>query len=176
MRIPGERDIITMVTHTAEAPFTVFLADRLAEKIFIAAMFSNHKRVIPYWSNSLIQAIRYLGEDNVFVSILESESKDESPALLRQLDDRLGAMNVPRRILTQETMISKPENMSNQERIHYLSALRNFALEPLLEMGGYDKVIFSNDVYVEPESIVELLKTANGEYEMACAMDFSHFG
>ncbi|KAG8216633.1 hypothetical protein J3R82DRAFT_6828 [Butyriboletus roseoflavus] len=46
------------------------------EKIFITAMFYNNEPIIPYWSNSLIKAIHYLGEDNVFVSILESGSED----------------------------------------------------------------------------------------------------
>lgn len=154
----------------------IAFTQRFAEKIFIAAMFFNNERVIPYWSNSLIQAIHYLGEDNVFVSILESGSRDRSRKLLRQLDDRLDAMRVARRILTEDTAITKPEDMGGSDRIDFLSALRNRALEPLVEMGGYDKVMFSNDIYIEPESIVELLKTADGEYDMACGMDFGHYG
>ena len=139
-------------------------------------MFYNNEHVIPYWSNSLIKAIHYLGEDNVFVSILESGSEDRSPALLQQLDDRLAVMNVSRRILTQDTAIMKPDDMGGNNRIRFLSSLRNHALEPLVEMGGYDKVVFSNDIYIEPETIVELLNTADGEYDMACGMDFGHFG
>lgn len=139
-------------------------------------MFSNNERVIPYWSDSLVKVIPYLGRANVFVSILESGSEDGSPALLRQLDDRLDAMGVSRRILTEDTVIAKPDDMGGNNRIDYLAALRNRVLEPLVERGGYDKVVFSNDVYVEPETIVELLKTADGEYDMACGMDFGHFG
>ena len=150
--------------------------DRPIEKIFITAMFYNNEHVIPYWSNSLIKAIHYLGEDNVFVSILESGSEDRSPALLQQLDDRLAVMNVSRRILTQDTTIMKPDDMSDNNRIYFLSALRNRVLEPLVEKGGYDKVVFSNDIYIEPETIIELLNTADGEYDMACGMDFSNFG
>ncbi|KAG9311506.1 cryptococcal mannosyltransferase 1-domain-containing protein [Chiua virens] len=147
------------------------------EKIFIAAMFYNNERVIPYWSDSVIKAIHYLGEDNVFVSILESESGDRSAELLEQFDDKLAAMDVSRRILTHDTTIEKPEgDLSGNERIKFLSSLRNRVLEPLVETGGYDKVLFSNDVYVEPETIVELVNTADGEYDMACGMDFGHFG
>lgn len=139
-------------------------------------MFSNNERVIPYWSNSLIQAIHYLGEDNVFVSVLEGGSQDQSPALLRQLDDKLNAMHVSRHILTEDTTIVKPDNMTGNNRIHFLSALRNRVLEPLFEKGGYDKVVFSNDIFIEPETIVELIKTADGEYDMACGLDFGQFG
>jgi hypothetical protein len=147
-----------------------------AEKIFIAAMFYNNEKVIPYWSDSIIKAIHYLGPDNVFVSILESRSEDQSPALLQQLDDRLDAMHVQRRILTQDEAITKPNDMMEIQRIQFLSALRNRVLEPLVENGGYDKVIFSNDIFIEPESILELLYTSEGEYDMACGMDYGHWG
>ena len=139
-------------------------------------MFYNNEKVIPYWSDSIIKAIHYLGADNVFVSILESGSDDQSPALLQQLDDRLGTMHVQRRILVQDKAIRKPENMGETQRIPFLSALRNRVLEPLIENGGYDKVIFSNDIFVEPETIVELVYTADGEYDMACGMDYGHWG
>ncbi|KAH0835031.1 mannosyltransferase 1 [Lanmaoa asiatica] len=139
-------------------------------------MFYDNEQVIPYWSDSLIRAIHYLGVDNVFVSILESGSNDQSPALLRKLDDRLDAMNVSRRILTQDKAVTKPDDMSGNNRIYFLSALRNRALEPLVEQGGYDKVVFSNDIFIESETMIELLNTADGEYDMACGMDFGHFG
>jgi len=139
-------------------------------------MFSNNERVIPYWSDSLIKAIHYIGADNVFVSILESGSGDQSPALLQKLGDRLAAMRVPNRILVRDQAITKPDDMGGNNRIYFLSALRNRALEPLLENGGYDKVLFSNDIYIEPETIIELIKTADGEYDMACGLDFGHFG
>ena len=139
-------------------------------------MFHNNEKVIPYWSDSIIKAIHYLGPDNVFVSIVESESDDRSPVLLQQLDDKLGAMGVQRRILTQDEAVTKPENLIGNNRIYYLSALRNRALEPLVEMGGYDKVMFSNDIYIEPEAILELLYTAKGEYDMVCGMDYGIWG
>jgi hypothetical protein len=147
-----------------------------AEKIFIAVMFSNNEKVIPYWSDSIIKAIHYLGPDNVFVSVVESRSEDQSPALLQQLDDRLDAMHVQRRILTQDKAITKPNHGTEVQRIQFLSALRNRVLEPLVENGGYDKVIFSNDIFIEPESILELLYTSEGEYDMACGMDYGHWG
>ena len=139
-------------------------------------MFHNNEEVIPYWSDSIIKAIHYLGADNVFVSILESRSDDQSPALLQQLDDRLNAMHVQRRILTQDTAITKPDDGTEIQRIHFLSALRNRVLEPLVENGGYDKVIFSNDIFIEPETILELLHTSEGEYDMACGMDYGQWG
>ena len=156
--------------------FAIFSTNWPAEKIFIAAMFYNNEKVIPYWSDSIIKAIHYLGADNVFVSIIESRSDDQSPALLQQFDDRLDAMHVQRRILTQDTAITKPDIVTEIQRIQFLSALRNRVLEPLVENGGYDKVIFSNDIFIEPETILELLYTSEGEYDMACGMDYGHWG
>ncbi|KAG2052265.1 hypothetical protein BDR06DRAFT_958128 [Suillus hirtellus] len=145
------------------------------EKIFIAALFSNNELVIPYWHNSLVQAIHYLGPDNVFVSIVESHSTDASPNLLQELDADLASMGVSRRIITRDETISRPDYLGGRERIEFLAATRNRALEPLME-GGYDKVVFSNDIFIEPETLVELLETNNGDYDMACGLDFGHFG
>jgi hypothetical protein len=151
------------------------LAHAGSEKIFVAAMFYNNERVIPYWHNSLIKVIHYLGPDNVFVSIVESHSTDNSPQLLEALDADLALMGVSRRILIADESVSKPDDMNRNNRIDFLAATRNRALEPLME-GGYDRVVFSNDIYIEPESLVELLETNGGDYDMACGMDFAHFG
>ncbi|KZT69133.1 glycosyltransferase family 69 protein [Daedalea quercina L-15889] len=146
------------------------------EKIYIAAAFYNNHAVLPYWTQSMLATIRYLGPDNVFVSIVESNSDDSTPDLLRDFDAALAQLHVPRRILIQDTAIEKPEDLAFDNRIEFLAAVRNRAMEPLVERGGYDKVLFSNDVFIEPESIVELIETADGEYDFACAMDFNHFG
>jgi hypothetical protein len=149
--------------------------DTGSEKIFIAAMFYNNEQVIPYWQNSLIKVIHYLGPDNVFISIVESHSTDGSPGLLKALDADLARMSVPRRILTGDEAVPKPDDMSGNNRIGFLAATRNRAMEPLM-VGGYDRVVFSNDIFMEPESLVELLETNDGDYDMACGLDFGHFG
>ena len=138
-------------------------------------MFSNNEPVIHYWHDSLIKVIHYLGSDNVFVSIVESHSTDGSPQLLEALDADLASMGVPRRILTRDEAVPKPDDMSGNNRIEFLAATRNRAMEPLM-VGGYDRVVFSNDIFIEPESLVELLETNNGHYDMACGLDFGHFG
>lgn len=61
-------------------------------------------------------------------------------------------------------------------RIQFLSDTRNLALAPLVEHGGYDVVLFSNDVLIEAESVVELLKTKNGEWDMVCGLDMGRWG
>lgn len=146
------------------------------EKIFIAASFFNNEDVLPYWTQTMLDVITYLGRDNVFVSIVESNSADRSPDLLRDFDRKLDGLSVQRRILVKDDAVPKPSDMSWNNRIDFLAAVRNRAMEPLVEHGGYDRVLFSNDIYVEPESVIELLETADGAYDMACGLDFAHFG
>ncbi|KAF9000027.1 hypothetical protein BDZ89DRAFT_1079471 [Hymenopellis radicata] len=117
------------------------------EKVFIGAMFYNNQKVIPYWSDEMIKLIKYLGTDNVFVSIVESNSGDNTPSLMD----------------------------TATPRIQFLADVRNKVMEPLVEKG-YDRAIFSNDIFIEAESILELLKTEDGKFDMACGIDLSYWG
>lgn len=146
------------------------------EKIFFAAAFYNNQDVLPYWTNTMLDVIAYLGPDNVFVSVVESNSDDRTPDLLHELDNSLAKLNVSKRILVHDDAVPRPPDMAWNNRIDFLAAVRNRAMEPLVQHGGYDRVVFSNDIFVEPESLIELLETNNGDYDMACALDFGHFG
>lgn len=86
-------------------------------------------------------------------------------------------MGVGRRILVQDKAISRPGNMeTGPPRIKFLAELRNQVLEPLVEHGGYDRVMFSNDIFVEAESVAELLNTRGGDLDMVCGLDFGQWG
>ena len=152
--------------------------DTPAEKLFIAANFYNNEAVLPYWSDSLLKFIAYVGPANVFVSVVESWSSDGTRALLHALDAQLAGAGVARRIVVDDRRLARPpkDAMAKSVRIEYLAGVRNLALEPLVELGGFARVLFSNDVFVEPEGLVELLRTADGAYDMACSLDFGHWG
>lgn len=108
---------------------------------------------------------------------MESNSGDNTASLLEHFDDRLKSLGVARRILVRDTSIPRPASMeSATPRIEFLSAVRNLVLAPLIEKGGYDRVLFSNDIFVEAESIVELLKTKDGDWDMVCGLDLSFWG
>ncbi|KIY67924.1 glycosyltransferase family 69 protein [Cylindrobasidium torrendii FP15055 ss-10] len=147
------------------------------EKIFIAAMFFNNERVLPYWTEEMTKVIKYLGTDNVFVSIVESNSGDKTPDLLKEWEARLNEMHVKSRVLIHDTSVERPPSMDTATpRIKFLADVRNKVMEPLVQMGGFDRVLFSNDVFIEAESVVELLKTKDGKYDMACGLDLSYWG
>ncbi|KAJ7875579.1 glycosyltransferase family 69 protein [Mycena olivaceomarginata] len=146
------------------------------QNIFIAAMFHNNcdrLDVLPYWINQMTRLIYYLGPARQrFVSVFESYSSDNSPVLLDGFDCWLEEINIAHRILTRDT-----ESMNTAPpRIRFLAASRNLVMQPLVERGGYERVIFSNDVFVEAVSIVELLNTKGGNHDMACGLDLSYWG
>ncbi|KAJ7587101.1 cryptococcal mannosyltransferase 1-domain-containing protein [Mycena floridula] len=140
-------------------------------------MFHDNQHVLPYWIQQMTKVIHHLGKDNVFVSILESHSKDSTPALLEAFDLQLAALGVPRRIIVRDNSIPRPSKMDTEPpRIEFLAASRNKVLEPLLEKGGYQRVLFSNDVFVEADSVLDLLGTRDGNYDMACGIDLAYWG
>lgn len=147
------------------------------EKIFIAANFYNNERILPYWTREMGKVITYLGTDNVYVSIYESYSRDRTPEMLEEFSKTLRSMNVRHTLILRDESIKKPSPMrTNNARIVFLSALRNKAMEPLYKMASFDRVLFSNDVYVEAESVIALLKARNGDWDQVCGLDFNVWG
>lgn len=81
---------------------------------------------------------------------------------------------------------------TSPERIAYLAAVRNKALEPLQsaemtkrlpDVETFTKVVFLNDVYFSWQSIVRLLATRldgrtdlAADYDLVCAMDYGTRG
>ncbi|KAJ7679475.1 cryptococcal mannosyltransferase 1-domain-containing protein [Mycena polygramma] len=140
-------------------------------------MFYNNGGVLPYWITEVTKLIYYLGPENVFVSIVESNSWDNTAELLEEFDRKLETLGVARRILTHDTSIERPPSMDTAPpRIQFLAAVRNLVMQPLVEHGGYTRVVFSNDVFIEAESIVELLDTKGGDFDMACGLDLAYWG
>ncbi|KAK6530243.1 hypothetical protein TWF694_003607 [Orbilia ellipsospora] len=165
-------------------------------RVFIAANHWISAKVLkPYWINALLMLIQQLGPENVFVSIYENGSWDETPAMLRELDQELGRLGVSRRVLieaiTHREQVEEVVKLGDDKpgwvmtsrgkkelrRIPMLAKLRNRLLEPLEEMKhkgeSFDKVVFLNDVVFTAEDVVRLLKTRGGNYAAACSMDFN---
>ena len=110
----------------------------------------------------MLELVDYFGAGNVYISVYESGSWDDSKEALKVLDNDLERKGVRRTIRLNETThademkqpatdgwIQTPRGKKELRRIPYLSKLRNLALEPLnyLEDGmKFDKVLFLNDV------------------------------
>lgn len=149
------------------------------EKVYIVAMFHNNADLIPFWTTQMTRLIYYLGTKNVYVSILESYSKDNTADQLEQFEQRLTTMGVDHTLRLRDTSIPKKTN-TDRRHIRFLSANRNLAMQPLRDMAAqgrlFDRVLWSNDVFVHAEAMVELLRTHGGKYDQACGIDFNFFG
>lgn len=142
-------------------------AMRRRERIYIASMHWNNAEVLKdYWNDAVIKLTETFGADNVFVSIYESGSWDDSKEALQSLDEELEKRNVPRRVEVSDTThydeITKPKSERGEgwidtsrgerelRRIPYLAKLRNKTIQDLIDLSEkgitFDKVLFLNDV------------------------------
>lgn len=141
------------------------LQPRPAQRLYIASMhFNNGKILRSHWIKELIRLTDTFGAQNMFVSVHESGSWDDSKSLLRGLDRELERRAVPRRIVISD--VTHKDEMLNEKkgdgwidtsrgqrelrRIPYLAKLRNEVMQDLYDMHKkgirFDKVIFLNDV------------------------------
>ena len=164
------------------------------EKIFIVSTHWNNERILrDHWNAQVLRLAEHLGPRNVFVSVYESGSWDDSKGALRELSLALDAINVPNHIvldsITHKDVINNPSNTAGWisipgdeekkelRRIPYLSNIRNLSLRPLLELQGkgslFTKILFLNDVIFTVEDVLTLLDTNDRRYAAACSLDFS---
>lgn len=136
-----------------------------AGRIFIASLHWNNEAILRAdWNDAVVQLVSHLGAENVFVSVYESGSWDDSKGALRDLDARLDALGAPRNITLSEVTHEDEINAQPGEegwietsrgrrelrRIPYLARLRNWSLsilEGLAREGvTFDTILFLNDV------------------------------
>lgn len=138
---------------------------RRPERIYIASLHWNNERILrSHWNDAVVALAKALGRENVFVTVFESGSWDDSKGALRELDMALEEHGIRRNITLSETThldemsvvdkgpgwIDTPRGRRELRRIPYLSRLRNWTLESLQELARqgerFDKVLFLNDV------------------------------
>jgi len=139
-------------------------------RIFIASNHWNSESILrSHWSDAVTRLIVRLGVGNVYFSLYESGSWDDTKGALRELDERLEKLGVERRVILEETThadeisrtpgvgeegwIVTPMGRKELRRIPFLAKARNRVLEPLLELqaeggrnGSFDRLLFLNDV------------------------------
>jgi hypothetical protein len=136
------------------------------ERIYIASIHWNNEAVLrSKWIEAVVNTIKVLGPENVYVSVYESGSWDDTKGALRVLNSTLEELGVPRSIILDESThldeISKPPGSSEGwidtprgkrelRRIPYLAKLRNVSLKPLADLAlrgiKFDRILFLNDV------------------------------
>jgi len=175
------------------------------DKYFIAVNLHNNEAILPDFVKELRLLIFHrefylvipshadyaiVGRHDVFLSIYESNSEDETQTLLHGFNESMAKLEVNHRILSVQ---GDPGGQwpygSAPERIQFLAHARNMALEPLQSSDNsirlpnwqeYTKVIFLNDIVFQWQDVANLINTrVEGEeegYDMACAMDYGSSG
>ena len=148
-----------------------FDTPRKHERVYIAALHWNSAYLIyMQWKDAVLSLADALGKDNVFVSIYESGSWDETKDMLTWMDAELAYRGIGRNIVMNN--VTHEEELENApaegeplpegwiktsrapaelRRIPYLAKLRNKTLKDLWDLADkgitFDKVVFLNDVY-----------------------------
>jgi alpha-1,3-mannosyltransferase len=149
-----------------------FLASRYktaltGRRIFIGFNLFNSGAIMNDLLYQLLRLMAAVGANNVFISIYENGSEDDTKIFLSKLDMLLAVFGVPRRVLADFS----PKRRPSQNRIEYLAAARNRVLEPLLDV--YDKILFINDVYFCDLDMLELLaQSFRNDADITCGFDY----
>lgn len=137
----------------------------LDQKIFIASIhWTDEIMLRSHWAAALMELAKAIGPSNVFVSIYESGSFDNTKDMLQTLNADLELAGIPHKVVLDDTThkdeaerppadtgwIQMPSTQSYREnwtgsfslekgtwvprRIPYLARLRNLAMEPLYEL------------------------------------------
>ncbi|KAJ8105383.1 hypothetical protein OPT61_g10212 [Boeremia exigua] len=155
---------------------------RRSERIYITSLHWNNEEILrSHWNAAVVALATALGPDNVFVTVYESGSWDESRAALTELDAALAARGIRHNITLSRTThldeisaadrgrgwVDTPRGRRELRRIPYLARLRNLAMEPLQEL------VRQGESFDKTEDVFRLLDTNGGDYAAACSLDFS---
>ncbi|TKA69975.1 hypothetical protein B0A55_08067 [Friedmanniomyces simplex] len=74
------------------------------QRIFIASLHWTDERILrEYWVPAVRQLAQDIGRDNVFVSVYESGSFDDTKGALQELDDQLTGLGIDHKVVLDET-------------------------------------------------------------------------
>jgi len=144
-------------------------------KYFFAINLYNSFDIIPDLFSTLFRVASILGYHNVFVSIYENGSSDQTKALLRIFDALCRSAGLRVAIRT-----SRQRRGDFAHRIEYLAQVRNEAFDPLHELRDahntvFDSIIFMNDVLPCVDDILELIwQSRHNNAGITCAADYMY--
>ena len=144
-------------------------------KYFFAINLYNSFDVIPDLLATLFRVGSILGYQNVFVSIYENGSTDQTPALLRVFDALMRSVGM--RVIIRS---SNRKRGRHAHRIEYLAEVRNSAMTPLIELRDseneyFDSIIFMNDVLPCVDDVLELIwQSRRQNAGVTCAADYMY--
>lgn len=144
-------------------------------KYFFAINLYNSFDVIPDLFSTMFRIGAIVGYQNVFVSIYENGSNDQTQALLRIFDALMHSVGM--RVIIKS---SNRKRGIHAHRIEYLAEVRNAAMGPLYELRDseneyFDSVIFMNDILPCVDDLLELLwQSRRQNAGVTCAADYMY--
>ncbi|KAA1099487.1 capsular associated protein [Puccinia graminis f. sp. tritici] len=142
-------------------------------KYFFAINLYNSFDVIPDLFSTMFKVSAILGFQNVFVSVYENGSSDQTKALLRLFDGLSRSVGI--RVVIRTSLRTRG---AFHHRIEYLAEVRNAALAPLQELRDsegelFDTVIFMNDVLPCTDDLLELIwQSRRQNAGITCGADY----
>ncbi len=144
-------------------------------KYFFAINLYNSFDVIPDLFATLFRVAAVLGYHNVYVSIYENGSTDQTKALLRIFDALTRSVGM--RVTIRTSMRTRG---AFNHRIEYLAEVRNAAFVPLHELRDteneyFDTIIFMNDILPCVDDLLELIwQSRRNNAGITCAADYMY--
>lgn len=145
----------------------------LQHKYFFAINLYNSFDVIPDLFATLFRVGSILGYHNIYVSIYENGSSDQTKALLRILDALTRSVGLRFSIRTSNRIRG-----AFNHRIEYLAEVRNAAIGPLQELRDangevFDSIVFINDILPCVDDLLELIwQSRRQNAGITCAADY----
>ncbi|KAK1231052.1 hypothetical protein PQX77_005859 [Marasmius sp. AFHP31] len=144
-------------------------------KYFFAINLYNSFDILPDLFATLFRVSAILGYPNIFVSIYENGSTDQTKALLRIFSSLTTAVGLRFTIRT-----SMRTRGAFNHRIEYLAEVRNAAFLPLHELRDadgetFDSIVFMNDVLPCVDDLLELIYQSRlNNAGITCAADYMY--
>ncbi|GAA5968843.1 hypothetical protein JCM21900_001795 [Sporobolomyces salmonicolor] len=142
-------------------------------KYFFAINLYNSFDIIPDLFSNMFKVSAILGFHNVFVSVYENGSTDQTKALLRLFDALCRSVGL--RVVIRTSLRTRG---AFNHRIEYLAEVRNAALAPLWELREaegevFDSIIFMNDVLPCVDDLLELVwQSRRQNAGITCGSDY----
>ncbi|PTB44256.1 uncharacterized protein TrAFT101_002817 [Trichoderma asperellum] len=134
---------------------------------FIAASFWNNEDILDSWTKQALELIDSLGRPNVYVSLTENDSDDNTASKLLHFGRELTRRNITHSVnITTDLRGYPPENPwhSIKHRMGYMANLRNGALEPLERLNRrFANVIILNDIVFHHTDVLKLIAAVGGD-------------
>lgn len=147
-------------------------------RFFFALDLYQAAGILPQLTASILEAVKFLGPEYCYLSIVEGNSTDGTSNLLQALHTKAKTLGLPYSLVRSNL---DPKNETT-DRIEVLAQLRNLALAPLLQNpSDFDSaettIVFLNDISPCANDILELIHQRRVQgADMACPMDYSDDG